>query len=107
MGERCGCPHCKGCMKGEVWQKMGGWVSRGIVRELSKAKDGLTMPQIIRRVYSGTIDGGPDRAEESVRVMICLLRKKLRPHGFTISHGKSGGHRDPTKYRLIELEDAS
>lgn len=56
--------------------------------------------QIHAFLYADRIDGGPET--ENVRVHICLLRKKLKPHGVTINWLAGVGYRldDEAKNRI-------
>jgi hypothetical protein len=62
----------------------------------------VTKKRLIERLYEDDADGGPENTERNVRYYIRQLRKKLSPHGWTISLN-AGGVGYTASYRLIPL----
>lgn len=59
--------------------------------------------RIVSRMYSHRRDGGPDQSDNTLRSMVCQLRRKIEPFGWTITTSK-GGSGYLAQWRLIPTE---
>jgi hypothetical protein len=76
-----------------------GWVEDEVIRALMKRP--MSTEKLISKVYAS--DGGPERARQSVQVVMTRLKPRLRTLGWTIEN--SGGQRSGAIYALKRLED--
>lgn len=73
--------------------------SEKILAALRERPRGLTREELCTTLYAADINGGPDNAYASLRVLIHNMRKQLQPFGWTIR--SSGG--PGARYRLEAL----
>ncbi|WP_105436387.1 winged helix-turn-helix domain-containing protein [Neorhizobium tomejilense] len=107
------CPCCGGFI-GEaapistIVESMNSRVSRRLLERLGR-KPGASVSRdaIIDYCYSDDPTGGPERADNVFRVMVCRLRKVIEPYGWTIQCVTGRGPSSDgagALYRLIPTE---
>jgi DNA-binding response OmpR family regulator len=73
-----------------------GRISGRVLALLIEAKGrGITAKALVNLVYADDPDGGPLNATPSMKVIICRLRRNLKPFGWTIpkTHAQLGVYR--------------
>jgi hypothetical protein len=69
----------------------------GVLRALMRAKSPMHVADLVSVVYADDPDGGPDTAEQCIRIAVHRLRPQLLAIGWTIQrYGWSG-------YALVEV----
>lgn len=75
----------------------------GIVARALSREPGATVERLIGALWDDDPDGGPEDARAEVHVIICRLRKRLAPYGYTIPHMPWGGTHTGRTYRIAKL----
>lgn len=93
------CPCCKARLNEARPSAFFGGKTRQTLELIENSPAGVTVDKIIHELYSLDPNGGPDYAENTVRVRFCQIREKLKRLGWRIE----GRGRNPTHYFLVPI----
>jgi len=91
------CPHCGTWLPQHI--QVGGRARKKIY-EYIRTHPGCNMDAIVWHVYGSDPNGGPEDPANTIRTIICLLRKILAKHGWAIENRRGVG----TTYRIVPLK---
>jgi hypothetical protein len=98
------CPCCgqevtpKGRLQAFAARRQSAPLTGGVLRVLMAARTPIPLRDLVSAVYANDPSGGPDSADQCVRIAIHRLRPQLRDIGWTIQrHGWSGYALQPTR----------
>lgn len=92
----CTCPTCGQSIDGPAPVKALADANLSVMQQkivaalTSSYPNGIRTPAMVDIIYADDPDGGPDFAVYTLRMMMVRLRRKLKPHGWTVSVNKPG-----------------